>query len=397
MTTQFSSLTNQQGQAPEDNSVSLGLPQLGLKHGSSPTPYLPEDLPEANADGSRSLKDKFGRVARDLRVSLTDRCNLRCTYCMPAEGLEWMPTEHTLDDDEVVRLITLAVTQLGIRQIRFTGGEPLLRKSLEYIIAETKKLRTDQGRAPSIALTTNGLGLEHRAKKLHEAGLDRVNISLDTIDKERYAQLTRRDRLGGVMKAIDAAIEEGLNPVKINAVVMPGVNEDDIVPLAKFALRKGAQLRFIEQMPLGPREQWKRSDMVTADDILSRLDAQLSLTPAEEPRGSAPAQLWNAEYVDEEASSENPATYRGSIGVIASVTQPFCGDCDRTRLTTDGAVRNCLFGNSETSLRDLMRAGASDEELLAAWAGEMWRKKPGHGMDDEGFLQPDRPMSAIGG
>lgn len=199
------------------------------------------------------------------------------------------------------------------------------------------------------------------------------------------------------MKAIDAATEIGLNPVKINAVVMPGVNEDDIVPLAKFALRKGAQLRFIEQMPLGPREQWKRSDMVTAEDILRRLDAQLSLTPAEEPRGSAPAQLWNAEYVDEESSSENPATYRGSIGVIASVTRPFCGDCDRTRLTTDGAVRNCLFGNSETSLRDLMRAGASDEELLAAWAGEMWRKKPGHGMDDEGFLQPDRPMSAIGG
>src|SRR5699024_4175190 len=154
---------------------------------------------------------------------------------------------------------------------------------------------------------------------------------------------------------------------------------------------------FIEQMPLGPREQWKRSDMVTAEDILRRLDAQVSLTPAEEPRGCAPAQLWNAEYGDEESSSENPATYRCSIGVSGSVTRAFCGDCDRTRLTTDGAVRNCLFGNSETSLRDLMRAGASDEELLAAWAGEMWRKKPGHGMDDEGFLQPDRPMSAIGG
>ena len=194
-----------------------------------------------------------------------------------------------------------------------------------------------------------------------------------------------------MFKAIDAAIEAGLNPVKINAVVMPGINEDDIVPLAKFALRKGAQLRFIEQMPLGPREQWKRSDMVTADDILRRLSEEISLTPAEEPRGSAPAQLWNAEV------SLDKNIYEGNIGVIASVTRPFCGDSDRTRLTTDGAVRNCLFGNSETSLRDLMRAGASDEELLAAWAGEMWRKKPGHGMDDEGFLQPDRPMSAIGG
>lgn len=394
MTLQISSPNTHAGQAAENNSVSLGLPQLGLNHASAGTaPHLPEDLPPAEEDGSRRLKDKFGRVARDLRVSLTDRCNLRCTYCMPAEGLEWMATEQTLSDDETIRLITLAVTQLGIRQIRFTGGEPLLRKSLEYIIAETKKLRTDEGKPPSIAMTTNGLGLDRRVHKLKEAGLDRVNISLDTIDHKRYAQLTRRDRLDGVMKAIDASIAAGLNPVKINAVVMPGINEDDIVPLAKFALRTGAQLRFIEQMPLGPREKWKRSDMVTAEEILERLSAKLDLTPAEEPRGSAPAQLWNA--VLPNGSATGPLT--GSIGVIASVTRPFCGDCDRTRLTTNGAVRNCLFGNSETSLRDLMRAGASDDEVMAAWAGEMWRKKPGHGMDDEGFLQPDRPMSAIGG
>lgn len=394
MTLQISSPNTPAGQAAKNNSVSLGLPQLGLNHASAGTaPHLPEDLPPAEEDGSRRLKDKFGRVARDLRVSLTDRCNLRCTYCMPAEGLEWMATEQTLSDDETIRLITLAVTQLGIRQIRFTGGEPLLRKSLEYIIAETKKLRTDEGKPPSIAMTTNGLGLDRRVHKLKEAGLDRVNISLDTIDHKRYAQLTRRDRLGGVMKAIDASIAAGLNPVKINAVVMPGINEDDIVPLAIFALRTGAQLRFIEQMPLGPREKWKRSDMVTAEEILERLSAKLDLTPAEEPRGSAPAQLWNA--VLPNGSATGPLT--GSIGVIASVTRPFCGDCDRTRLTTDGAVRNCLFGNSETSLRDLMRAGASDDEVMAAWAGEMWRKKPGHGMDDEGFLQPDRPMSAIGG
>lgn len=400
MTTQFSSLNTSTGQAPEDNSVSLGLPQLGLSNSLSTTAqsqaFLPDDLPASASDGSRRLTDKFGRVARDLRVSLTDRCNLRCTYCMPAEGLEWMATQQTLSDEEVIRLISLAVTKLGIRQIRFTGGEPLLRKSLEHIIAETKKLRTDEDKAPSIALTTNGLGLDRRAHKLKEAGLDRVNISLDTIDKERYAQLTRRDRLDGVLKALDAAAAAGLNPVKINAVVMPGINEDDIVPLAKFAMRKGAQLRFIEQMPLGPREQWKRSDMVTAEDILERLSAELDLSPAEEPRGSAPAQLWNATLVDDAVAS-TPREILGSIGVIASVTRPFCGDCDRTRLTTDGAVRNCLFGNSETSLRDLMRAGASDDELLAAWAGEMWRKKPGHGMDDEGFLQPDRPMSAIGG
>ena len=408
MTTQFSSPhslpAREQEPASKDTSVSLGIPHLGSPHQGDASAQLPKDLPAANADGTRSLRDKFGRVARDLRVSLTDRCNLRCTYCMPAEGLECMATEQTLDDEEVIRLISLAVTRLGIRQIRFTGGEPLLRKSLEYIVSETKKLRTDEGVSPSVALTTNGLGLDRRAEKLVRAGLDRVNISLDTIDKQRYAQLTRRDRLDGVFKAIDAAINAGLNPVKINAVVMPGINEDDIVPLAKFALRKRAQLRFIEQMPLGPREQWKRADMITAEDILNRLSAKLQLTPAEEPRGSAPAQLWNASFTETadpasvaDAQGTREHVYAGSIGVIASVTRPFCGDCDRTRLTTDGAVRNCLFGNSETSLRDLMRNGASDDELLAAWAGEMWRKKPGHGMDDEGFLQPDRPMSAIGG
>lgn len=397
MTTQIPSPQTHAGQAAENNSVSLGLPQLRLTPESThAAPYLPDDLPLAAEDGTRRLKDKYGRVARDLRVSLTDRCNLRCTYCMPADGLEWMATEQTLSDEETIRLIALAITKLGIRQIRFTGGEPLLRKSLEHIIAETKKLRTDEGLPPSIAMTTNGLGLDRRVHKLKEAGLDRVNISLDTIDHKRYAQLTRRDRFDGVLKSIDAAIDAGLNPVKINAVVMPGINEDDIVPLSKFALLKGAQLRFIEQMPLGPREQWKRSDMVTAEQILERLSSELDLTPAEEPRGSAPAQLWNA-VLSEDQPGESTATFTGSIGVIASVTRPFCGDCDRTRLTTDGAVRNCLFGNSETSLRDLMRAGASDDELMAAWAGEMWRKKPGHGMDDEGFLQPDRPMSAIGG
>lgn len=362
--------------------ITLGLPSV--PGSASPA----SDLPAAAADGSRQLIDRYGRVARDLRVSLTDRCNLRCTYCMPAEGLDWMPTEQTLSDDEVNRLIRIAVDKLGIRQVRFTGGEPLLRKSLEEIIATTKALRTDEGNSPTVALTTNGLGLEKRAANLADAGLDRVNISLDTIDPERYLKLTRRDRLHHVLEAIGAAAEAGLSPVKINAVVMPGVNEEDIPTLADYALHQGAQLRFIEQMPLGPREQWRREDMVTADDILARLREDIELTPARAPRGSAPAALWDAVAAD---------GTRGQVGIIASVTHPFCGDCDRTRLTTDGAIRNCLFGNSETPLRDLMRDGASDDELATAWAGEMWRKKPGHGIDDEGFLQPDRPMSAIGG
>jgi len=334
-----------------------------------------------------TLADRYGRIARDLRVSLTDRCNLRCTYCMPAEGLEWLPTPDTLNDDEVIRLITIAVRDLGIRQVRFTGGEPLLRKSLADIIAATTALRTDEGRSPATALTTNGLGLDKRLPALLAAGLGRVNISLDTLDRERYHRLTRRDRLPDVLRSIDAVLAAGLQPLKLNTVVMPGVNEDDILPLAHFALERGAQLRFIEQMPLGPRDRWRRDDMVTADDILAVLRTEFELSPAEEPRGAAPAALWTA----------RSGRTTGSIGVIASVTRPFCGDCDRTRLTTDGAMRTCLFSRTETSLRDLMRDGADDATLATAWARAMWGKLPGHGIDDPGFLQPDRTMSAIGG
>ncbi len=362
--------------------IALAMPRL--PHGPA------DDLPAPAADGSRVLVDKYGRVARDLRVSLTDRCNLRCTYCMPAEGLDWMPTAQTLNDEETIRLIRLAVEKLGIRQVRFTGGEPLLRKSLEEIITATKEMTTDEGHAPSVALTTNGLGLHRRIDGLVAAGLDRVNISLDTVEREVYAKLTRRDRLPDVFRAIESAHAAELTPVKINAVIMPGINDHAILPLARYALQTGSQLRFIEQMPLGPREQWRRSDMITAQNILDVLAEEFELTEAEKPRGSAPAALWQAAATDGSGLC-------GELGIIASVTHPFCGDCDRTRLTTDGAVRNCLFGNSETSLRDLMRAGATDAELAAAWAGEMWAKLPGHGVNDEGFLQPDRPMSAIGG
>lgn len=337
----------------------------------------------------RLLIDQFDRVARDLRVSLTDRCNLRCTYCMPAEGLDWMATEQVLSDDEVNRLIRIAVEQLGIRQIRFTGGEPLLRKSLERIVEAAKALKTDEGRAPSTAVTTNALGLSKRARALKMAGLDRVNISLDTTSPDLYKELTRRDRIDDVFAGIDAALEEGLTPVKVNAVVMPGINDHAVTDLADFALGKGLQLRFIEQMPLGPRERWHRAQMVTAEEILAILRARFTLTPAEAPRGSAPAALWDI----------SDGTRTGQVGVIASVTHPFCGACDRTRLTTDGAVRSCLFSAraDEVSLRDAMRAGASDAELADLWAQAMWAKKPGHGIDDPGFLQPDRLMSEIGG
>lgn len=309
---------------------------------------------------------------------------------MPAEGVEWVPSEDTLTVDEFNRLIRIAVENLGIRQVRFTGGEPLLHRDLEDIIAATKRLLTDEGRAPTTAITTNGLGLDRRAGKLKKAGLDRVNISLDSIDRERYARLTRRDRLPGVLKGLAAAFEYGLQPVKVNAVIMRGINEDDIIPLAQFALVHQFQLRFIEQMPLGPGGVWTRENMITVEEIMDTLAERFDLTPAEEKRGSAPAALWNA-------TDRMDPTISGRIGIIASVSKPFCGECDRTRLTADGCIRSCLFSHSEIPLRDLMRAGASDEDLALAWQQAMFFKPAGHGIDDPSFLQPSRGMSQIGG
>lgn len=324
-----------------------------------------------------------------MRVSLTDRCNLRCTYCMPAEGLEWLPTEETLSDAEVVRMIGIAVELLGIRKLRFTGGEPLLRKGLEGIISAAKQLRTDLGTAPETSLTTNGLGLDWRSDRLKAAGLDRVNVSLDSLDRERYASLSRRDRLHDVLRGLEAAHAAGLTPVKVNSVIMRGVNEDDVTPLAQFCLERGYQLRFIEQMPLGPRHSWERVDMVTQTEILQLLGTEFTLSQHSEPRGTAPAELWRVE-----ADETQPG---GVIGVIASVTAPFCGDCDRTRLTADGQMRTCLFSRTETDLRSLVRGGASDTEIADAWRAAMYGKPAGHGIDDPDFEQPARTMSAIGG
>ncbi|WP_345578711.1 GTP 3',8-cyclase MoaA [Tessaracoccus lubricantis] len=331
------------------------------------------------------LVDGYGRTARDLRVSLTDRCNLRCTYCMPAEGLQWQPVEQTLTDDEMARVIKVAVERLGVTRIRFTGGEPLLRPGLERIVAAAASLTP----RPELALTTNGLGLDKRVDALAAAGLDRVNISLDSLDRERYARLARRDRLPDVLKGIEAAHRAGLLPVKVNAVIMRGVNEPDIVPLAQFCLERGYELRFIEQMPLGPKGEWDREAMVTAEEILGALQERFSLSAAEEPRGAAPAQLWRVA-----ADATQPG---GRVGVIASVTHPFCGDCDRTRVTSDGQVRTCLFSRTETDLRAILRGGGSDEDLVAAWTGAHRAKPRAHGIDDVDFVQPDRTMSAIGG
>ncbi|MDO5727218.1 MAG: GTP 3',8-cyclase MoaA [Bowdeniella nasicola] len=339
------------------------------------------------------MRDAYGRVARDVRVSLTDRCNLRCTYCMPAEGLDWLPTTDVLTDAEIVRMITIAVTILGVQQVRFTGGEPLMRRGLEDIIREISPLTTQDGKPLDIALTTNGLGLDKRAAQLKAAGLQRVNVSLDTLDRQRYAQLTRRDRLDGVLNGLAGADAAGLHPIKVNTVLMQGVNEDDAVPLLAFCLRHGYQLRFIEQMPLGPPHTWKRETMVDANEILRRLGEIFELSQQPAPQGSAPAAVW-----DVRPGSYDGTPYPGgSVGVIASVTQPFCGACDRTRLTADGKIRTCLFSRSETDIRAALRGGASDMELAEIWAGAMGAKKAGHDIDDPSFVQPARTMSAIGG
>lgn len=338
----------------------------------------------------RRLVDGFGRVARDLRVSLTDRCNLRCTYCMPAEGLPWMPTDEVLTDQEMVRLITIAVERLGVQEVRFTGGEPLLRKGLEEIVRATTALRCADGTTPRTGLTTNGLGLHRRAPGLAEAGLDRVNVSLDTLNRDRYANLARRDRLNGVLAGLSAARDAGMTPVKVNSVLMRGINDDEAVPLLRWALDEGYRLRFIEQMPLGPREAWDLRSMVTADDILTMLRTAFDLTPVPaSQRGADPAQLWLVDGGGEHGER--------TVGVIASVTRPFCGDCDRVRLTADGQLRDCLFARQETDLRAMVRSGASDEEIAEVWTTAMTRKAAGHGINDEGFLQPRRTMSAIGG
>jgi GTP 3',8-cyclase len=327
------------------------------------------------------LVDRYGRVARDLRVSLTDKCNLRCTYCMPAEGLPWLAGPQLLSDEEIVRLVRVAVQRLGVTEVRFTGGEPLIRPGLVGIVEAVAALEP----RPRISLTTNGIGLQRLAPGLRAAGLDRVNVSLDTLDRARFAELTRRDRLDDVLAGLAGAAAAGLTPVKINSVLMRGVNDGEAPALLRFALDHGYELRFIEQMPLDAQHGWDRATMVTADEILASLAGAFALTPDPAERGAAPAETWLV--------GGGPAR----VGVIASVTRPFCGDCDRTRLTADGQIRACLFATEESDLRGALRGGADDAELAHRWQAAMRGKRAGHGIDDPAFLQPARPMSAIGG
>jgi cyclic pyranopterin phosphate synthase len=327
------------------------------------------------------MPDTFGRIATDLRVSVTDRCNLRCTYCMPAEGLPWMSKPEMLTDEEMLRIVSVFIG-LGVRQVRLTGGEPLLRRSLVDLVAGIAALKP----RPQIAMTTNGVGLGRLAAPLAGAGLDRINVSLDTIDQQEFFKLTRRDRLADVEMGLEAAVSAGLSPIKVNAVAMRGVNDHSAADVLQWCLDRGYQMRFIEQMPLDAQHEWQRDQMVTAADIRKQLSARFTLTPLpDEARGSAPAELF---LVD-----GGPAT----VGIIASVSAPFCAACDRVRLTADGQVRNCLFAKGEVDLRGPLREGATEAELAGLIQGEMWRKARGHGIGQQDFIQPERPMSAIGG
>jgi cyclic pyranopterin phosphate synthase len=300
---------------------------------------------------------------------------------MPAEGLPWLPKPEMLTDDELVRLVGVFVV-LGVRQVRLTGGEPLLRRSLVDLVRRIAALEP----RPRIAMTTNGVGLDRLAQPLADAGLDRVNVSLDTIDPDEFADLTRRDRLHDVEAGLKAAATAGLVPVKVNAVAMRGINDHSVADLLQWCLDRDYELRFIEQMPLDAQHGWDATTMVHAEEVRERLEARFRLTPLpESDRGSAPAERF---LVD-----GGPQT----VGIIASVSAPFCAACDRTRLTADGQVRNCLFSTRETDLRGPLRDGATDADLARLIQGEMWRKLPGHGIGRDGFVQPDRPMSSIGG
>jgi cyclic pyranopterin phosphate synthase len=328
------------------------------------------------------LVDKFGRVHRDLRISLTDRCSLRCTYCMPEQGMQWLAKPTLLTTEELLRLTAVAV-DLGIEEVRLTGGEPLLRRDIIDVVTGIRAIHGSVG-PPEVSMTTNALGLERTAEALAAAGMGRVNVSLDTLRPDRFRELARRDRLDDTLAGIRAAYRAGLHPLKLNAVLMRGINDDEALDLLDFALEHGYEMRFIEQMPLDAQHGWTREEMVTGAEILASLRQGHELVPVGQ-RGSAPAERY---LVD-----GGPAT----VGVIASVTAPFCGSCDRVRLTADGQLRNCLFAQVETDLRTPMRENASDDDLAGLFHECLAGKRPGHGIDEPGFLQPPRPMSAIGG
>jgi len=337
------------------------------------------------------LVDPFGRTIRDLRISVTDRCNFRCTYCMPEEGMVWLPRSEVLTFEEIERLARIFVERFEVDGLRLTGGEPTVRAHLPVLVEKLAKLRVPSAstskfaaRAPEISVTTNGATFRLVAEELRRAGLDRVNISLDTLRADRFIEMTRRDELARVLDGIDAAKEAGFAPVKINAVVQRGVNDDEIVDLATFGRERDVEVRFIEYMPLDASGHWVNEQVVTQDEIVAAIDGvyPLERMPAQP---TAPADRWR--YLDG----------HGTVGVIPSVSKPFCGDCDRVRITADGQFRTCLFATTEFDLRKLMRSGADDDAVAAEIQRAVGTKWAGHQINQVSFTRPQRTMSQIGG
>ena len=337
------------------------------------------------------LIDPYGRTVRDLRISITDRCNFRCTYCMPEEGMKWLPREEVLTYEELARVASICVGHFGVDGIRLTGGEPTMRAHLPILVQKLAVLQVPAdasspraGKPIDLAITTNGATLRLIAQELRNAGLARINISLDTLKKDRFFEMTRRDELEHVLDGIDAAIDAGFSPVKINAVVQRGINDDEIVDLATLGRDKGIEVRFIEFMPLDASGTWENAQVFSQEEIVAAISKvyPLELMPA---RGAAPADRWR--YLDG----------KGTVGVIPTVTKPFCGDCDRVRLTADGQFRTCLFATNEFDLRVMLRNGADDDAIAAEIQRAVGTKWAGHNIVNVTFVRPRRSMSQIGG
>ena len=324
------------------------------------------------------LVDSFGRIVRDLRIAVTDRCNFRCTYCMPAEGLQWLPREEILSFEEIERIAALLVRRYGVEGIRLTGGEPTVRAHLPVLVEKLAALGVD------LSMTTNGTSLRLLAADLRAAGLRRVNVSLDTLHRERFSEMTRRDELDRVLDGIDAAVEAGFSPVKVNVVIERGVNDGEVLDLAVFGRERGVEIRFIEFMPLDAQGEWDRSKVLSQDEIVATIGASFPIErmPA---RGAAPADRWR--YLDG----------GGTIGVIPTVTHAFCGDCDRVRITADGQFRTCLFAVDEIDLRAAVRRGDDDEAIARMIEDAVAAKWAGHQINQVNFVRPVRSMSQIGG
>ncbi|ADU51526.1 GTP cyclohydrolase subunit MoaA [Thermaerobacter marianensis DSM 12885] len=343
---------------------------------SRATDPAPPDMPVAGP-----LVDRFGRVVRKLRISLTDRCNFRCVYCMPEGDIPWIPSEEILTFDEIERVVRICAA-MGVEKLRLTGGEPLLRPGVEELTARLVRVPGIR----SVSMTTNGFLLPEKAAALKAAGLSGINISLDSLDRDRFRQLTRRDQLDRVLEGIAAAAAAGLQPIKINAVVMRGINDGEVETFLRWAREQPVDLtvRFIEFMPLDGSNVWTRDLVYTAAEILEQARRIGPVEPVHNDPAD-PARLYRF------------ADGRGTFGIIASVSQPFCASCDRIRLTADGKIRNCLFAVEEFDLRELLRGGAGDETVAAAIRRAVWVKWRGHLINQKGFVKPQRAMYAIGG